>query len=197
VRRFLLGFLLGAITVVPVLSLAVLIAVGHWLDVSDPLAKSDAIVAISGDTGARTQSAIALWKEGYAPVLIFSGGSSDPASVASAELMKRTAVAAGVPADAIVVEGDSATTEENATRVAEVMRDRGLASAILVTSPYHQRRAAILFEREFAPPMSLRNHPAEDPDWDASFWWMHEQSRRLTLIELAKLGALVVGQRAG
>jgi uncharacterized SAM-binding protein YcdF (DUF218 family) len=198
VRRFLLGFFLGAITVVPVLSFAALVAVGHWLDVSDPLTKADAIVAISGDTGARTQSAIALWKEGYAPVLIFSGGSSDPASVASAELMKRTAVAAGVPADVIVVEGASATTEENAARVAELMRDRGLGSAILVTSPYHQRRAAILFEREFAPSsMTLHNHPVEDPDWDASFWWTHDASRRLTLIELAKLGALVVGQRAG
>jgi uncharacterized SAM-binding protein YcdF (DUF218 family) len=193
VRRFLLGFLLGVISIVG--ALAVL---GHWLDVSDPLAKADAIVAISGDTGARTESAVTLWKQGYAPLLIFSGGSSDPESVASAELMKRTAVAAGVPADAIVVEGAAATTEENATRVAQLMRERGLESAILVTSPYHQRRAAILFEREFAPAaLSLRNHPAEDPDWDASFWWTQEPSRRLTLIELAKLGALVVGERAG
>jgi uncharacterized SAM-binding protein YcdF (DUF218 family) len=198
VKRFLLGFLLGAITVVPVLAFAALVAVGHWLDVSDPLTKADAIVAISGDTGARTQSAIALWKEGYAPVLIFSGGSSDPESVPSAELMKRTAVAAGVPASAIVVEGTSATTEENAQHVADLMRSRGIRSAILVTSPYHQRRAAILFEREFAPSsMALHNRPVEDPNWDASFWWTHEGSRRLTLVELAKLGALVVGQRAG
>jgi uncharacterized SAM-binding protein YcdF (DUF218 family) len=193
VTRFLLGFLVGVLVVVGVLA-----AVGHWLDVSDPLAEADAIVAISGDTGARAESAIALWKQGYAPLLIFSGGSSDPESVASAELMKRTAVAAGVPADSIVVEGAAATTEENATRVAQVMRERGLESAILVTSPYHQRRAAILFEREFTPAaLSLRNHPADDRDWDASFWWTEEPSRRLTLIELAKLGALVVGQRAG
>src|SRR6267378_4194157 len=143
-RRFLLGFLLGAATIV-----AALVGVGHWLDLTDPLAHADAIVAISGDTGARAESAIALWKEGYAPLLIFSGGSSDPQSVASAELMKRAAVAAGVPASAIVVEGTSATTEENAQRVAELMKSRGLRSAILVTSPYHQRRAAILFEREF------------------------------------------------
>ena len=192
-RRFLLGFLVGAISIV-----AVLVGIGHWLDLTDPLAKADAIVAISGDTGARVESAIALWKEGYAPVLIFSGGSSDPESVASAELMKRTAVAAGVPATAIVVEGSSATTEENAQRVAELMQSRGLRSAILVTSPYHQRRAAMLFEREFGrASLSFRNHPADDPDWDASFWWTREPSRSLTLVELAKLGALVAGQRPG
>jgi uncharacterized SAM-binding protein YcdF (DUF218 family) len=193
VRRFLLGFLLGAATIV-----AALVGVGHWLDLTDPLAHADAIVAISGDTGARAESAIGLWKEGYAPLLIFSGGSSDPQSVASAELMKRAAVAAGVPANAIAVEGTSATTEENAQRVAELMKGRGLRSAILVTSPYHQRRAAILFEREFdRAGLSFRNHPAEDPDWDATLWWTREPSRSLTLVELAKLGALVAGQRPG
>lgn len=184
---------MGAISIV-----AVLIGVGHWLAVTDPLAKADAIVAISGDTGARADSAIALWKQGYAPVLIFSGGSSDPSSVASAELMKRAALAAGVPADAIVVEGTSATTEENAKHVADLIRSRELKSAILVTSPYHQRRAAMLFEREFGrASLTFRNHPADDPAWDPTLWWTSEPSRSLTLVELAKLGALVVGQRAG
>jgi uncharacterized SAM-binding protein YcdF (DUF218 family) len=193
VRRFVLGFLAGAIFVV-----AVLVGIGHWLDVSDPLAKADAIVAISGDTGARAETAIALWKQGYAPLLIFSGGSSDPQSVASAELMKRAAVAAGVPANAIAVEGASATTEENAERVAELMKSRGLVSAILVTSPYHQRRAAMLFEREFGRvALTFRNHPADDPEWDPNLWWTTDPSRSLTLLELAKLGALVAGQRAG
>jgi len=193
VRRFLLGFLLGALSIV-----ALLVGVGHWLDLSDPLAHADAIVAISGDTGARAESAIALWKQGYAPVLIFSGGSSDPESVASAELMKRAAVAAGVPVNAIIVEGSSATTEENAQRVAELMKTAGLRSAILVTSPYHQRRAALLFEREFdRAGLSFRNHPADDPNWDANLWWTSEPSRSLTLVELAKLGALVAGQHPG
>lgn len=192
-RPFLLGVVVGAAAV-----LVVLLGVGHWLEVTDPLGKADAIVAISGDSGARVESAIALWKQGYAPVLIFSGGSSDPESVPSAELMKRTAEAAGVPANAIVVEGTSATTEENAQHVADLMRSRGIRSAILVTSPYHQRRAALLFEREFAEAaLSFRNHPAEDPNWDASFWWTREPSRSRTLIELAKLGALVAGQKAG
>ena len=192
-RRFVLGFLAGAIFVV-----AVLVGIGHWLDVSDPLAKADAIVAISGDTGARAETAIALWKQGYAPLLIFSGGSSDPQSVASAELMKRAAVAAGVPANAIGVEGASATTEENAERVAELMKSRGLVSAILVTSPYHQRRAAMLFEREFGRvALTFRNHPADDPEWDPNLWWTADPSRSLTLLELAKLGALVAGQRGG
>src|SRR5256885_5653662 len=155
-RRFFLGFVLGAASI-----LAALVGIGHFLDVADPLTKADAIVAISGDTGARAATAIALWKQGYAPLLIFSGGSQDPESVASAELMKRTAVAAGVPPNAIAVEGSSATTEENAARVAQLMDERGLRSAILVTSPDHQRRPAILFQREFnrRDGLQVRTHP--------------------------------------
>src|SRR5207245_9138083 len=118
-RRFFLGFILGAASIV-----AVLVGIGHFLDVADPLTKADAIVAISGDTGARAETAIALWKEGYAPLLIFSGGSSDPESVASAQLMKRTAVAAGVPANAVAGEGAAATPAAHAPRDAEPRKTR-------------------------------------------------------------------------
>ena len=189
-RRFLLGFVLGAATV-----LGGLVAIGHLLAVSDPLAPADAIVAISGDvSGARVETAIALWKAHYAPVLVFSGASSDPESAPSAELMKREAVRAGVPPDAVIVEGASTTTGENAARVAEVMRAQGLHTAILVTSPYHQRRAALLFSRTFSPAgLAFRNRPADDPQWDANTWWTREPSRTLTMVELAKLGALIVG----
>jgi uncharacterized SAM-binding protein YcdF (DUF218 family) len=191
VLRFLVGFLLGALTL-----FAVLAGIGHYLDVSDPLAKADAIVAISGDTGARLETAVELWKAGYAPRLILSGSSSDPQSVPSAELMRRSALAQGVPASAVVVEGESATTEENAVRVTRLMSALELRSAILVTSPYHQRRAAMLFAREFGRAgIALRNHPADDPSWDPNTWWTHDSSRAVTLIELAKLAALVAEAR--
>lgn len=172
---------------------ASLVMIGQALAVSDPLVRSDAIVAISGDTGPRTVTAVGLWKQGLAPLLIFSGASLDPDSVSSAEIMKREAVRLGVPAEAILIEPLSATTEENAKRTAQVMSDRGLHTAILVTSPYHQRRASVLFERAFAPlALTFRNHPAEDPTWDPNRWFLREPSRTLTLVELAKLGAALV-----
>ena len=179
-----------------VIGLGSLVVLGHALAVEDPLVKSDVIVAVSGDNGPRTATAVALWKEGIAPLLLFSGASSDPDSVSSAELMKREAVKQGVPEAAILIEPLSATTEENAKRTAELMSERGLHTAILVTSPYHQRRAALLFGRAFAPAgLSFRNHPADDPTWDPDRWWLHEPSRTLTLVELAKLGAaLIFGQ---
>ncbi len=191
-RSFVFGVLVGAVLMLAI-GVGGLVVVGHALAVSDPLAKSDVIVAVSGDNGPRTETAVRLWKRGYAPLLLFSGASLDPDSVSSAELMKRDAMKLGVPADAILVEPDATTTEQNAHLVAQLMRARGLHSAILVTSPYHQRRAALLFSRSFAPVgLSFRNHPADDPEWDPDRWWTREPSRSLTLVELAKLGASIV-----
>lgn len=182
-RRFLAGFLTGIAATCVCLAL-----IGHVLDVEDALRPADVIVALSGDTGARTETATMLWMRGYAPLIIFAGASEDPNSVASGELMKREAVALGVPSAAILVEPSSSTTQENAREVANLMKVRGLTTAILVTSPYHQRRAANLFGRELGP-LGLRftNYPARDAQWDPNTWWLHEPARTLTAVELAKL----------
>jgi len=187
--RFIVGFVAGIVA-----ALAGLMAVGHFLAVEDPLAQADAIVALSGDQGARTATAVDLWKRGIAPVLVFAGSSEDPASVPSAEIMKREAVRLGVPADRVLTEPSSATTKENATRVSDILRGYQITRVILVTSPYHQRRASILFERQLeGTSITFRNYPARDDKWDPSLWWVSEPSRSLTLVELAKLGVEVMG----
>lgn len=188
-RGFFVGLLVGIFLTVG-LGVFALAAVGHALAVEDPLEKADAIVVISGDTGARADTAIALWKQGYAPLIVFSGAAIDPDSVSSAEIMRREAVRQGVPESATLTEPTSATTEENASEVAKLMVQRKLRSAILVTSPYHQRRATLLFARSFEPAsLALRNYPARDPEWDPNFWWRHDPLRSRTLVEIAKLGA--------
>ncbi|HEV8230582.1 MAG TPA: YdcF family protein [Candidatus Limnocylindria bacterium] len=194
-RRFLAGVLVGILLMIAG-GVTAFLLIGSWLAVEDPLAKVDAIVAISGDTGARADTAIALWKQGYAPLIVFSGAALDPESVSSAELMRREAVRQGVPEAATIIEPSSTTTEENATEVAKLMTQRHLRSAILVTSPYHQRRAAVEFGRAFEPSgLVFRNYPARDPEWNALLWWRREPLRSRTLLELVKLGAVFLSER--
>jgi uncharacterized SAM-binding protein YcdF (DUF218 family) len=189
VRGFFVGLVAGIVLTLG-LGLLGLAAIGHALAVEDPLEKADAIVVISGDTGARANTAIALWKQGYAPLILFSGAAVDPASVSSAELMRREALRQGVPEKATLIEPASATTEENASEVAKLMVQRKLRSAILVTSPYHQRRADLLFTRSFRPVgLVLRNYPARDPEWNPDLWWLRDPLRSRTLVEIAKLAA--------
>src|SRR6266545_6869140 len=149
-RKFLVGVLVGILLSVGT-GLTAFLLLGSWLAVEDPLEKVDAIVAISGDTGARAETAITLWKAGWAPIIVFSGAAVDPESVSSGEIMRREALRQGVPESATVVESASTSTEENADEVAKLMAQRKLHSAILVTSPYHQRRAAYEFHRAFDP----------------------------------------------
>ena len=195
--RFLLRFLLGLIggsTLGIVAVLAGLVGLGHYLAVEDPLAQADAIVAISGDEGARTVTAVNLWKRGLAPIVVFAGSSEDPTSIPSAEIMKREAVKLGVPADRVLTEPSSATTKENASRVTDLFRTHGIKQAILVTSPYHQRRAAMLFDRQVeGTGITFRNYPARDAEWDPTLWWTREPSRSLTLVEVAKLAFEIFG----
>lgn len=183
-RTFLFGFA-GGLLVAVALGVGGLVALGHAMSPSDPLAKADAIVAISGDNGPRVATAVELWKQGYAPTVIFAGASLDPQSPSSAELMARQAVALGLPRERILLEPRSATTDQNAVNVAQLMRERGMRTAILVTSPYHQRRAALAFGRELG--LEFRNHPADDPAWDPTTWWLHADSRAITVLEFAKL----------
>src|SRR5881409_2701807 len=138
-RRFLAGVLVGILLSVGT-GLTAFLLLGSWLAVEDPLERVDAIVAISGDTGARADTAITLWKAGWAPIIVFSGAAIDPESVSSAEIMRREALRQGVPESATLIEPSSTSTEENATEVAKLMVQRKLGSAIVVTSPWHQRR---------------------------------------------------------
>src|ERR1700716_3601806 len=119
-RGFFVGLVVGMMLTLG-LGVVGLGAVGHALAVEDPLEKADAIVAISGDTGARASTAISLWKLGYAPIVVFSGAAIDPDSVSSAEIMRREALRQGVPENATLIEPVSATTEENASEVAKLM----------------------------------------------------------------------------
>jgi len=193
-RKFLVGVLVGVLLSVGT-GLTAFLLIGSWLAVQDPLEKVDAIVVISGDTGARADTAVTLWKAGWAPVIVFSGAAIDPESVSSGEIMRREALRQGVPESATLVEPASATTEENAAEVAKLMVARKLRSAILVTSPYHQRRAAFEFTRAFEPRgLVFRNYPARDPEWNAVLWWRQEPIRSRTLLELVKLGAVYLSQ---
>lgn len=186
-KRFLVGVLVFAL-VLGVLASGFFFGVGYYLSPQSPLAKSDAIVAISGgDTEARTAEAVSLYKQGWAPHLIFSGAAADSSGPSNARAMAMAAEDAGVPKSAIQLDETSANTEQNATDVAGIIRAQGYHSLILVTSPYHQRRAYIVFRRALGSNFTIINHSSFDQQWRRSHWWATAYSRSLTAGELQKV----------
>jgi uncharacterized SAM-binding protein YcdF (DUF218 family) len=173
-------------------------AIGHYLGPDDLAAcediptgtgncqSADAIVALSGgDTSARAAEAISLYQHGWAPLLIFSGAAADKSGPSNAEVMRRQAIAAGVPSTDIVIETQSENTSENAEATSNIFTSRGVTSAILVTSAYHQRRASLEFARR-APTVHVRNHPvASDNQW-GWWWWLTPTGWYLAIPELVR-----------
>ncbi len=148
---------------------------------------ADAIVAVSGgDTTARTNEAIRLYKDGWAPMLIFSGAAQDKSGPSNAEVMRDIALSSGVPRNAIITEELGATTRENAVNTKAILDDNNVKSVLLVTSAYHERRASLEFEKR-APEVEVRRHPViVDNQW-SSAWWLTPNGWYLAISELVKV----------
>ncbi len=72
--------------------------------------------------------------------------------------MKDLAVAHGVPASAILLETKAANTFENVIFVRDILRQKGWRQILLVSSPYHMRRAVWTFRRA-APEITVIPSP--------------------------------------
>lgn len=167
-------------------------------DQAGKCAPADAIVVISGgDTVARTNEAVALYKKGWAPALIFSGAAADKSGPSNAKAMQIQAVDAGVEGANTIVEEQSNTTDQNADYVMKIAKSMGYKSVILVTSAYHERRALLQFDHyanvSQTEKIDIRPHPvAEDKDWNR-FWWLTPWGWNLAASEMIKSVVVSVG----
>lgn len=175
------------LVIVVLVGLGFVFGIGFFLSPQNALQLSDAIVVVSGgETELRVEEGVKLFNEGWADVMIMSGASRD-AGLSNAAAMKLLAVNAGVPAGQILVEEESSTTFENAYNTAAIIEREKFSRIILVTSPYHQRRAYTVFRKALAKyPVTIINHSALDSDWRKNGWWRNGWARELTISELGK-----------
>ena len=128
------------------------------LRLTAPPQPSDAIVVFAGGVGEsgkpgggaqeRLQRAVELYKAGQAPNVVMSSGYVY--SFREAEAMRALAIDQGIPAASIVVEDRAINTYQNVMFVDAILRDRHWSSVLLVSSPYHMRRALLVW-RKVAP----------------------------------------------
>ncbi|GHG13538.1 YdcF family protein [Streptomyces zaomyceticus] len=87
-------------------------------------------------------------RDGVAPVLITSGGQGPDEELPESHAMADYLVERGFPAEAVVREDRSRTTEENMLFSRELMeRERPGASCVIVTNNFHAFRASLLARR--------------------------------------------------
>jgi uncharacterized SAM-binding protein YcdF (DUF218 family) len=97
----------------------------------------------------RVEAGVALWKAGAAPRLMCSGGRAPGARHAAteADAMAHHAVSLGVPPSAVLVETDSRNTSMNASKISELCSGLAIRSVLVVSQPFHLRRAVLWFRR--------------------------------------------------
>ncbi len=153
--RFALGLGVGAVALVACLWLASLGLV--LLAGSRPmLREADAIIVMGAAQyngrpspvfQARLDYALGLYRDGYAPLLIVTGGVGAGDTVSEGEVGRMYVVQRDVPESAILVDREGMTSSESVSAAAALLRSRGLRSALLVSDSYHMLRLQLLARR--------------------------------------------------
>ncbi|MFC3420001.1 YdcF family protein [Salinicoccus hispanicus] len=110
---------------------------------SDAPVESDLIVMLGGGDEARMQKAAQLYLDGYADqVLITPVVESEESTQSSALAMEY-----GISEEALILEDEAISTYTNATITIDIMEDRGMDSALIVTSDYHIKRSKYIYDK--------------------------------------------------
>ena len=153
---------------------------GKLLIKSDPLSKADIIIVLAGEQGERVQYGVELYKQGYADKILFSGGSivdfPGVEKITWAGLMKGYATLLGVPENAIILQDESKSTQEDALFSFRLLQNQNFYSVILVTSPYHSRLAYLIFKQIFKY-IEIHSAPVANSWYDANSWWKNFKGR--------------------
>jgi hypothetical protein len=117
-----------------------------YLSETDELEKADLIFVFGSKQTLRTDKAIRLYNEGYAPKILLSGKGpfyeKDKGARPEAELLAEHALKQGVPEEALILERESITVPDNVKRSLLLLGGENISHEriILVNSPFAQRR---------------------------------------------------------
>jgi uncharacterized SAM-binding protein YcdF (DUF218 family) len=116
---------------------------------------SDCIFALGSHDLRVADRAAELYLEGWAPLLIVSGGLGNVTrgiwTETEADKFARIAIEKGVPESAILIENRSTNTGENILFTQQLLKEHGLdpQSFIVVQKPYMERRSYATFKKHW------------------------------------------------
>jgi uncharacterized SAM-binding protein YcdF (DUF218 family) len=160
--------------------------------------RADAILVFAGGVGESGQAgqgyeervnyAVELYKKGYADNLIFSSGTRSTFS--EPYVMKVLAISLGVPEKAILLEDKAANTYENVRFSDSILDARKWKKAVLISSPYHMRRALLVF-RKVAPDKDIIYSPVIDSQFYSHGGIDEKGKRKWKQINLRQIRAII------
>lgn len=141
--------------------------------------RADCIMVLGSGKAMRNRvpSAVAAYQAGRAPKIMMCGGitTTTPGhTVSEADHMSLTAIGMGVPDEDIWVENTSVNTIENILCAMLVLQREVMLNKVkrvlLVTAPFHMRRALQIARYFFPRHIEVSPCPAEDPRGGREHW---------------------------
>ena len=144
--------------------------------VNNSLEKSDCILVLGSHDVRVAERGAELYLQGWAPLLIFSGGlgrlTEGIWTETEADKFANIAIGMGVPKEAILVENKSTNTGENIINTQKLLQQHDLdpQSFVVVQKPYMERRSYATFKKHWpdknlivtSPQISLQDYPNDE-----------------------------------
>ena len=183
---------------------AALFFAGSWLRLQEIPRHADAIIVLAGSYE-RSMYAADLYQQRYAQKVYVSVPARDAGNLQiealgialpqEIDIHRQILLKKGVPAPDILTFGRrSVSTAEEAIALRAAFNTPG-QRLLVVTSPYHARRAKLILEKAFdgtGVGINMVTTPYEEYRED---WWRSQDSARKTVLELAKLVYYYAGGR--
>ena len=195
-------FLLAALLTAAAGTAAGLFYAADWLDAGDQPQRADAILVLGGGY-ARGFQAADLYRRGLAPRIYVSVPAReqqhrllDEAGIAfprEEEVVRDVLLKKGVPRNAIAYFGKDLISTAAEAQAARALFGKRAPKLLVVTSPYHLRRARIIFT-DAMPAADIRV-VATSYEPFPSLWWKNQDAARHVLQELAKIIFYQLGGR--
>ncbi len=177
--------------IVLVLGFVGLRALGAYLIVSSDLQAANAIVVLSGGDESRMNEALQLYNENYARMIILTetGQTAEGYSELHSFDMRIVLLSNGVPSgNMLITDHVVSSTRDEALAVKAIMISQQMKSAIIVTDPYHTRRALNIFKEIIKDTdIQLSIRPVHNSWYNSRTWFLKFDGWKYTILEYLKL----------
>jgi len=184
-----------------VLALAVLASpIARFLIVRAEPSRADVVVVLSGSPvyDERIRHGIGMLRQGRAPSIVLTNDGlrgrwsrRRQANLTSTERAKDAVLDAGIPLQRLITLPQRVnSTYDEAVAIRGFAKKTGLTKILVVTSPYHSRRALWVFRRVLEPAgvqVGIDSPPPGEQSPSPGTWWLSRTGWRSVALEYVKL----------
>ncbi len=158
-----------------------------WTVVSAEPVKADAIVVLGGGDVSRLRTGAQLYDQGFASRLVLV----DTSVRDWAHMMRKQCDDCALEEKQVTIIEGSTSTQSDAELTLAHCQQNGLTSVLVVTSPYHTRRAQQVFDDIYSP-TGIQARVISTDDYGklqrpTAEWWRDERTLQTVWVEFGKI----------